>query len=192
MTNDYEATLNSVRPTRPQLYDEPVRRAAVLTQLDVIYAWGENDYDDETETRERIVTTVADAIDGEHDAYRACRQLERDGYESDAQLVELVSQVIGNLYAVWQDAERAWVRDTGGPAREFAVGDRVTWHRIRMKTAGTYTGDVVKIDTARAVYHVFCEELGHVRPGERRSGTLASVVNFEDAWAAQPVKADVT
>ena len=186
MTNDYEATPNPARPTRPQLYDEPVRRAAVLTQLDAIYAWGENDYDDETETRERIVTTVADVIDGEHDAYRACRELERDGYESDANLVDLVSQVIGNLYVVWQDAERAWVRDTGGPEQKFAMGDRVTWHRIRMKTAGTYTGEVVKVDTARAVYHVFCEELGHVRRGERRSGTLASVVNFEDAWVAQP------
>lgn len=175
------------KPSRPRLNEEAVLRAAVDAEMDRILAWGENDYDTKDEQRERVLRDFAAAMEFEDDAYRVCRDLETKGYDADSELVELVGEILSDRFRHLDNAERAWVSETS-PEVKFKVGDRVSWHRRRGYKSGTYTGEIVEVDATRARYHVFCAELGHVRPGSPKGGTLAAIVNAEDAWAAEPAK----
>lgn len=177
MTDETTPTTPRARPT---IHDETVLRAAVDRHMPEILAWCDED-DADDEERERIVQHFVSAMEGENDAYEVCRDLDLyHGYCPDRELVDLVDRVLRRRHDALDAAERAWVAEVQ-PAITFEVGDHVTWHRIRMCKAGTYTGEVIKVDAERARLHVFCEELGHMRPGERRSGTLAAIVNIEDA-----------
>ena len=177
-------TGESTRPTRADL---AVRQAAATKAWPVFRAWLVSSGATVTEAdadREDVLPELADALEWNDDGYDVAKHLEGRGWDADDGLVDAGRRLVDALEDAHDAAVKSWVTATK-PAQRFAVGDAVQFTHSGRPGRPT-TGEVTRIDAARAKYVVFCASLGHVREGVGSHGTL---VNFEDARPVATVPA---
>ena len=174
-------------PNRPNRYDLAVRQVAAEKAWPEFRAWliANDATEAEADTdREDVLPELADALEWSESGYDVAQHLEHKGWDADDGLVDAARRLIDALDVAHDAAVKAWVTATK-PAQRFAVGDAVQFTHSGRPGRPT-TGEVTRIDAARAKYVVFCASLGHVREGVGSHGTL---VNFEDARPVATVPA---
>lgn len=113
-------------PPRPSTSDEHVKRAAAEAILPQVLKWLEShgaDYSEDEEERADVLRDLIDVVD-EEDGYHACKTLEREFWECDRELVDILDDLPHLLYKAEKAAVEAWVTAYGVTV-PFAVGDRV-------------------------------------------------------------------
>ena len=124
---------------RPSLRESGVLNDAATRMADeIVKRW------DREGSREEWVASMVKVIGREHDAYRMARRLEDDGVVPDADLVEVLGDVLHYHDAAHNDAVELWVRFMNiKPERQ--VGDTVSWNSGRGALTGTITGILDKL-----------------------------------------------
>lgn len=156
---------------RPTLYDPRVLRPAATDLVeDFKRATGEK------VDEEDAIHSVSEAIRYDDDGYDVCRNLDNDGWDCDAQMVEIMDNA-GFYKSRYHDGLVAeWVKDNN-IAPPFPLGTKVRFTR-GMK--GPLVGEIIRIDSEKAQYLVFCADQGHVREG---IGTHGCMVEYEKCEA---------
>ena len=113
-------------PPRPDGWDEHVKKATAEAILPKVLRWlkdnGCDHVDDEDEAAEVLEDLIA--IADEEDGYHACKALEREHWDCDRELVDILDGLPHLLYKAEKAAVEAWVTAYGVTV-PFAVGDRV-------------------------------------------------------------------
>lgn len=160
---------------RPNEHDDAVCQIAAEKIWPRVKQWlGDDARDDEAE-----IKALARAVRGEGDGYKIARGLERDGWDPNAELVDILDNAGAAKYRACDELTKKWVAENEiKPA--FAVGAQVKFKENRFSKT-SQTGEVTKIEEDRAMYWIFCAELGHVREG---CGTHATILPYEHVEAA--------
>lgn len=169
-----------VRPgKRPTGTEQLVRDTAARAVLSEIMVWLDAQGDGDSEA---VVLKELAKVSTEIDGFRAAEALRlRFHWDVDSGLVELLDRLIDAARDARHRLTEIWVRETG-VAPTFERGSKVRFEAWRKSEGwGGATGEVTEIDEGRAVYTIYCEELGHVRQGV---GTHGLIVPFESVRAA--------
>ncbi len=170
-------------PPRPKRSDPEVHAAAVDGMWPPVREWIEGRDrggpidDDEAEQSKECLRS---ALEWEECGYKIAVVLERDGWDPDAELVEILSRWAAVLSDAHHDAVAEWVKANGIKC-QFQVGAMVNVSRLGV-------GEVVRVNDDDATITVFYKSRGHVREG---SGTRGHLVAYEDAVAA-PASTDAS
>lgn len=161
-------------PPRPKESDPAVLKAAAERYLPAVIAWVGNEWRDEMrdDTLESIIAAIEDMPDG----YERARALDNEGWEPDAELVEILD--MDHIAPAHAEAVKAWV-DANQIKPRFAVGDRIA---IPPGEIGT----ISYVDTDQARYTVKTEAFLKKNPhcaGDVRSGYL---IPFEQCREVTP------
>lgn len=178
---------------RPTIYDNDVIAAAVESLWPDVAAWLGDDAPTEAVDVENCKTSLRRAMKYNHgDAYKIARDLDRDGWDVDAGLVDVLGSAAGALYDAEKAAVRAWVA-AGGVTANLPTGTRVKHPHLRGHV-GTIIDADQKYGNPRDLgrYLVFCAEAGHVREGNGTHGVYldhedVEVVSDETAPAAEAI-----
>lgn len=157
---------------RPNRYDTAICDAAVEAILPAIEQWQDRAISDDE--RERLVDILSSRIgDG---GYELARELERAGYEPDAELVEILDGL--NTYSAYNTAVAIWLAEVGAKALlPICSAVRIP---ARIKEHEGVTGQIVGIDLEHGEYTICCAALGHVREGV---GTRGLIFPWEEVEA---------
>ena len=111
------------------------------------------------------------------DGYTLCKDLEYLAkYRPNTEFVRVFHEI--SAYQILKSVIRDWVAKEQ-PVPDYEVGDQVfVFFEEEM-----VTGELIRIDTISAEYHVFCEEKGHVRNG---LGVRSFVVPYEQVGSLIP------
>lgn len=176
MTPPQQPLLPGLRPFMRSYRPRPTRAdvlpAAVERLVDRISAeWGAPDPRDREEWVASLLRVLSDALPGA-DGWSLCRDMERDGWDVDSFLVDVMDSASGVVDDVLRAAEGAWVEDTA-MTLPLAVGCPVT---VDIPRRGTVEGFIAARDPRRGTYTVRVPSLGHV---ERGLGVLGAVLPAE-------------
>lgn len=161
---------------RPTIRDERVLQAAAKELLaEFNKGTGEGLSEDDA------LYSIVEAITWEDDGFRICRELENNGWDCDAEMVDIMDNAAAYKYRHHRELLAEWVKENS-ITPPLCVSARVRFvHRGEQRV-----GTIRSINADAAEYTVFCEELGHVREG---LGTHGTIVKYEDCWPdghAQP------
>lgn len=160
-------------PPRPTEHDAAVQEEAARQILPKVRAWLGSDSDG---TDEEIVEDLVNALDNarEPDGYRLARELEDEGYDVDAALVEVLDGM--HLQHARDTLVRAWVQKHDIKLT-LTVGAKV---KARLSWARTVEGEISALYPDTATYCVSVLKEGHVRSG---LGTHGYIVPCEAVTA---------
>jgi hypothetical protein len=169
---------------RPSRYDEAVIAAAVEALWpDLVESLGDDLPTDETEIEESKAS-LRRAFRFEEDAYKVARDLDRDGWDPDQELVDALEAGTWKLIEATRAAVKAWVA-AGGVKADLPAGTRVKHPSLKGHVGEIVDGEIVdgqigdRFDPRlEGQYHVFCKELGHVRDAdaERAKGNRSAML----------------
>jgi len=144
---------------RPSRYSDEIARATAEALYPQVKEYlEEQDCFDENE-KEDVIQQVAHAIRYEDDGYKIVRELEHEGWDGEASLVDLFeNRTYTKRDAEHEKAIAEWVKKEGiRPAKK--VGDLVvTTH------ATPHAGTVVRVDERTASYVINSPAFGHKPP----------------------------
>lgn len=166
-------------PPRPTEVDP---REVALRLLPDVLAWmrGDNGRMLDPDQVDSVTKQLADVLDGYSDGYALARDLDREGWIPDSELVEILDNAQHLWNAVEEDNVAAWVERYNVQC-PFVEGQPI---EFRTSRAPVYLlGEVTDIYAKHAKVVVFCQSLGHVREG---NGTRGVIVPYE-ACRAIPV-----
>ena len=151
---------------RPTSKTPAVQEAAIEETLKQVIEWFGNDW--QGQGREEVKKQLAAALRWGQNGYQSARDLERDGWSPDAELVEILDG--HDEHGPERAAVKAWVKETE-PQPAFKVGDKV-----KSKWGDKPVGGVVKaLYSETAQYAIRLPE---------QSTNEAALVNWEDTEAA--------
>jgi hypothetical protein len=166
---------------RPVRSTEKIAREAAEAMYPKLHEWleGQDGYvpeGSEEDEKESVVSRVAKAIQYEENGYQVAKDLERVGWDPDAELVDLLDTGVSrHKEAAYERAVEAWVMQEGlKPAKK--VGDLVS---TRSPTT-SITGTVVRVDEKRASYVINSPALGHKPPDLTKDFNSGRYMPFED------------
>ena len=171
MTQPEQLPLPGLRPFMRSYRPRPTRAdvlpAAVEALVDRIAAdWAEPGfYRDEWVAS--LVGVLADS-GGRGDGWSLCRDLERDGWDVDSQLVEIMDDAEYFVADALAAAEALWVEDAA-VTLALPLGTPVT---VKLPRHGAVSGRVVGLDPRRATYTVCVPSLGHTESGPGTRGRV--------------------
>ena len=142
---------------RPNRHDAAFRTAAAEAIIPEFEEWLGEDLD--AFGRERVVKVLASACGD--DGYEIAKELEREGYQPDSALVEILDQL--DTHSVYAKAVSVWLAETG-VRPQLAIGAVVTIP-ARMKEHQGVVGEIARINERTGEYTVCCASLGHGRGG---------------------------
>jgi len=163
-------------PPRPGRRDPAVLDTALALIWPEIVSWGIDDDDEDCKG------SIRKGLDDYHlDGYAFARSLERDGWDPDAALVEILEGASRHLHTAHDAAVKAWVAEHGWPCPRLPPGTRV-----RAKVGGRMVeGEVSAPEHGaerydqHAQYLLFCESEGHVRAGLGSHGFIVDAESVE-------------
>jgi len=159
---------------------------------------------------DELADQLANALDecGDHDGYALGKVLERDGWDVDADLVEILNGASSAIGDAHEDAVEAWVRrEAIVPA--FVIGDRVLVDHVYadrtldnvfadrrgrsgVVNVGTVEMTIREVNRGRAQYTVYSLALGHLtdeqetenrrKGGRFTPGTTGLIVDYERVY----------
>jgi len=155
---------------RPDIYDDQVQRAVAEKLAPKVMAWDSNGEYDLEDLVPELQKALDDALN--YDAYKITRSLDDDGWEVDADLVDVFGAALSLALQERDRLTKLWVL-AEGIVPTFKLGDRVQSRR----RVNASTGEITNIDLELGRYLVFNPHAGHVRHGP---GTHGTYENFED------------
>lgn len=165
---------NGAPPERPSWRCEEVcRRAAGNLAADVLEWSGES-----SDRLPNITKHLAKILQYYGpDGFDLAKQMESNGYDADAHLVEILDNADCLLSNAYNEVVAEWIA-LYGIKSDFAVGDVVEFdHQGRIATRKKVTGVVYQIDEAHGRLFIRSDELGHVAPGQM--GTQGVILDYE-------------
>ncbi len=166
----------TTRAPRPAPHDPAVLDAALAVLWPEIVSWNA-DMDDE-DSRIALRSALAGY---DLDGYKLASELERDGWDPDAALVEILDGASHAVHAAHDAVVKAWVAEHGWPCARLPPGTRV-----RARVGGRMVeGEVTTPEhgaeryEAHAHYLLFCESEGHVRAGLGSHGFVVDAESVE-------------
>jgi hypothetical protein len=150
---------------RPRQSDPRVIEAAAKALAPAVVCWLGDDSDPDD-----IAADIAKAARYHSDGYELAKELERDGYDPDAELVDILGGL--DTYRPHQAMLKQWVQ-ANAIAPQFAAGDRVVCSR---NGAGT----VVEVQAETAQYVVRLDDPKSPNLG---TGYIGTYCNFENVSA---------
>lgn len=157
---------------RPSRYDTALQRAAAEAIFSEFEEWLGSTLDEND--RERVVEVLARECG--QDGYEIAQELEREGYQPDARLVEILDGL--DTHAEHAKAVRVWLSETG-VRPQLAIG-AVVAIPARTKEHEGVVGEIASISERTGEYTVCCAPLGHVREG---LGTKGLIFPWEEVEA---------
>lgn len=157
-------------PKRPGRNDPAVIAAAAKALAVKVQRWLQS-CDDAAADPEEIESQLSAAIRWNDDGYRIARQLDSQGWDADAELVEILNDAVFIKRDHHRKAEVEWVKASGIKAPD--VGAAVTFKQLGMTVEGVITRND---EDGKSV--VFCASLGHVREGTGVHGTIIEWENL--------------
>lgn len=153
---------------RPSRFDERIVEAAARALMPEIQRWAQDERDVFDEAA-YVADIAAELESGEMDGFKLAYHLQQNGWECDAELVEILDGASSHLFSIHQKAVEEWVSANVITA-EFSVGDIVsTPHGI---------GPICDIYHDTAQYLVQTPDFLSRRGPDAKGGT---VVAFEQA-----------
>lgn len=169
---------------RPTIYDKAVIKVAATKLLDDVLTWLNDsgdviDYSEDVEARDSVLVQLSDALktSSDNDGYKLARELEGEGWDPDARLVEILDNSAGYLREEVRRASAIWFDEQGLMAIPNGT-------KVKSKQRGDTQGKVgTVIDFHKdGRYTVNFPELGHKDPNDRspRSGTTGIILDHEN------------
>jgi hypothetical protein len=166
------------RPTRND--DEIVRKAAERLMPDVLEWLSSNgdDVSNDEEERNNTLDQLVGAIKGsfDNDGYHLAKELDRDGWDPDSRLVEILDSADSFLRDEVRKASIEWFKSEG-------ITPHPTGARVKSKQRGDSFGKIGTIVSFQedGRYTVNIPELGHKDPNDRKStGTIGQILDHEN------------
>jgi len=167
---------------RPSIRDDDVIKVAATRLLDEVITWLETggdttDYTNDADERERVLEQLCDAISSssDTDGYQVARQLDSDGWDPDARLVEILDSVAVYLRQEVSRVSVVWFTEQG-----FTIIPNGA--RVKSKKANSGGGEIGKVIEFHndGRYTVNFPQLGHKNPDDHSaSGTSGFIIEHE-------------
>jgi hypothetical protein len=123
---------------------------------------------------------IIHAVRWSSDGYDRARELDRKGWAVDAALVELLSDVDGEIYRAHATAVKQWI-DATGARPHLNVGASVV---LPAGVDAGAAGEIISVSEIAGSYTVFVPSLGHVRDGLGTHGRIFAWEMLEAANAS--------
>ncbi len=167
---------NATPLPRPKRYDKDILRAAAAKLAPRVQEWAR----ESDEMLLSITDDVYKALDCfQLDGYELAQQMEREGYEANAELVEILDDARWAASECHDAAVKEWVK-LYNIKPPLGVGARVSFESYdpASKRRGTFEGSIYHIDEPQAQYYVRCAEMGHVPSSQM--GAHGIILAYED------------
>jgi hypothetical protein len=109
------------------------------------------------------------------------------GYMPDEELVNILSSCEHYRYEAEKKLTSEWVAENN-IVPKFSIGDKVSFYYDsgpRKSENKLHAGEIVTVNDQLANYTIFCEEMGHIRSGMGKTGTLGVIKHFEEVFPVE-------
>lgn len=151
---------------RPKYFAEEVTHATVSEVLASVLKYLDNQSDD----IDQIKNDLFNAFEFDDSSYQICKNLERNSWLIDDELVELFKNVAHIRYTCWKKCICEWVK-INKPIQKYNKENIVQF----VFEGSVVIGIIVNVDESEATYLIFSAQLGHVKT----NGKTGVYVPFE-------------